>query len=388
VNQMTWSRGDWIAFAALVVAILTLLAALLVVPEFRKLIGLDKAEGGKPARDYQQRPWYESNLLWGPLPVGVSVLLAVVTAMKHDVRWLLWFAAPCFILGFWTMVKHRVRGWSLPGSVMIAGFVIYMGVYWTNAWLGKSEIKEVESKAPTAIATNSSVSQQRLTGQQGGASTQGLQSATPTQPSVAQKKTPSVKPKKRTIQPVQQAALRESVRKQNATPAATTISLPPSSRGVIADGNIFENHPNALEVKDPGTTFTNNTVRNMDATIGNGARADNNDFEGRAATAQALQTQNDGNGASMEAIRKARTRNQVPGAYPDVPWPTANAVLHGSTSGVADQLAQFIDEAQKIAAEFMKDDNAQLIEEKESAWEAEVRVAVVSKSRGSLCSAI
>jgi hypothetical protein len=38
---------------------------------------------------------------------------------------------------------------------------------------------------------------------------------------------------------------------------------------------------NKLEVKDPGTTFTHNTVKNMDTAISNGARADSNLLEGK-----------------------------------------------------------------------------------------------------------
>jgi uncharacterized membrane protein YcjF (UPF0283 family) len=41
---MAWSRNDRITVIALVVAVLTLGAAWLVVPEFRKWIGLDRVE--------------------------------------------------------------------------------------------------------------------------------------------------------------------------------------------------------------------------------------------------------------------------------------------------------------------------------------------------------
>ena len=36
---------------------------------------------------------FESNLFWGPTALGAGIVLAVVAAMKHDLRWLLYFAA-------------------------------------------------------------------------------------------------------------------------------------------------------------------------------------------------------------------------------------------------------------------------------------------------------
>ncbi len=155
---------------------------------------------------------------------------------------------------------------------------------------------------------------------------------------------------------------------------------------VLADGNIYENLPNRLEVKDPGTSFTNNTVLNMDATVENGARADNNLLQGRALpnTGQAeFPVESNGKGADMRAIRAAQNRTQYPGRYPDVPtvpapataspWPTA---LHGSNSTLATQLAQLIDQGRKLGDDFLKDDNAQQLGEKEKAWEGEVRAVL------------
>jgi hypothetical protein len=93
--------------------------------------------------------------------------------------------------------------------------------------------------------------------------------------------------------------------------------------------------PNKLEVKDPGTSFTSNTVRNMDASISNGASASNNLFEGRPNTGRTL-------------------------------------------SSVADQLSELIDNGHKIVAEFLKDDNPQLLSEKERDWEGNTRAVLTS----------
>ncbi len=51
-------------------------------------------------------------------------------------------------------------------------------------------------------------------------------------------------------------------------------------------------------------------------------------------------------------VRKAQTRDQYPGRYPDVTWPVANAVLHGTTSSAADQFTKFVDEGQKVMEGF------------------------------------
>jgi hypothetical protein len=59
------------------------------------------------------------------------------------------------------------------------------------------------------------------------------------------------------------------------------------------------------------------------------------------------------------------------------PLPTASA-LHGSNSGVADQLAQFIDRGHEIEADFLKDNNAELIDEKEKTWDANAEAAVAA----------
>jgi hypothetical protein len=85
-----------------------------------------------------------------------------------------------------------------------------------------------------------------------------------------------------------------------------------------------------------------------------------------------------GKGADLGAINKAQTQNRYPGAYPDVPWPVAKTVLHGTPSSVADQLAAFIDDAHKIVAIFIKDDNSQSLAESEKAWEAEAQSIIAT----------
>jgi len=103
----------------------------------------------------------------------------------------------------------------------------------------------------------------------------------------------------------------------------------------LEDGNIYENQPNKLEGKDPGTTFTNNTVRNMDASVSNGARADNNLLEGKSGTAVSP-TVTGSKGADSAAINAAQTRNQYPGGFPDAPnaTPTREKQPQAAPSGI------------------------------------------------------
>jgi hypothetical protein len=42
---------------------------------------------------------HESNLVWGPIGIGCSIVLTVVAAMPHDLRFLFLVAWPCFVFG-------------------------------------------------------------------------------------------------------------------------------------------------------------------------------------------------------------------------------------------------------------------------------------------------
>jgi hypothetical protein len=108
----------------------------------------------------------------------------------------------------------------------------------------------------------------------------------------------------------------------------------PSNLSDTSNASINNNLINGPQAQTPPNQ-PNNTVRNMDASVSNGASASNNLFEGRPNTGRTL-------------------------------------------SSVADQLAQFIDSAHKIVAEFLEGDNSQLISEKEKAWEAEARSVLLA----------
>lgn len=78
---------------------------------------------------------HESNLAWGPIAIGCSIVLTVVAAMKHDLRFLFFVAWPCFAFGAWHLCK-RIPYRAL--SYWIAGIfcVLVAGILWgLNLWL-------------------------------------------------------------------------------------------------------------------------------------------------------------------------------------------------------------------------------------------------------------
>ncbi len=54
----------------------------------------------------EDRKHHESNLLWGPLGIGASIVITVVAAMKRDLRGLLFLAWPFFVFGIWKLCRH------------------------------------------------------------------------------------------------------------------------------------------------------------------------------------------------------------------------------------------------------------------------------------------
>jgi hypothetical protein len=95
-------------------------------------------------------PWYESNLLWGPFALSVGIILAVVAATKHDLRWLLWFAWPCFAISIWWLSRRtrEVLVVTILGTV-IAG----LGLLWLNNWLRPESVKVAVNALPPQALT-------------------------------------------------------------------------------------------------------------------------------------------------------------------------------------------------------------------------------------------
>jgi hypothetical protein len=162
----------------------------------------------------------------------------------------------------------------------------------------------------------------------------------------------------------------------------------------VVDGNIVENLPNKLEVQDPGTTFTNNTVRGMDADIKHGALADNNDFEGRGGTTQPPKSE--GKGADPVKIWAAQVANVYKctqpcgerGPYPDSPieglppnLPLAKAT-HGSSRFVADELSTLIDEGYVIMHTFFANNDMEALSRSQREWQIKIETIMSNLDPG------
>lgn len=188
--------------------------------------------------------------------------------------------------------------------------------------------------------------------------------------------------------PVESPKRIEPSPKRDAKPETTPPPAHTSTHRLVEDGNIIENQPNKLEVQDPGTTFTNNTVRGMDATVSHGAYADNNDFEGRGEPGKP--SQSDGKGADMVKLWAAQTANVYKcrgpcgaGPFPDDPiegvpsnLPFAKA-LHDSSRFVADQLSSLIDEGNVILYTFLvAGSDMEALKKNEIAWQAKIKTVV------------
>jgi len=79
------------------------------------------------AAESKEAPWWESNLLWGGF-FGL-VLAVVVSAMKEDLRWLLWFAWAFSWPIAWSITKKlsssRLRNACLTIVILIVGLFLY-----------------------------------------------------------------------------------------------------------------------------------------------------------------------------------------------------------------------------------------------------------------------
>ena len=97
---------------------------------------------------------HESNLVWGPVGIGCSIVLAVVAAMKHDLRFLFVVAWPCFIFGLWRLCKFiRYRRFAHV-VVVISGLGIGIGLWLMAIWLRPDAIvarREVATHLPSNV---------------------------------------------------------------------------------------------------------------------------------------------------------------------------------------------------------------------------------------------
>lgn len=78
-----------------------------------------------------------------------------------------------------------------------------------------------------------------------------------------------------------------------------------------------------------------------------------------------------------EIQKLTATNNDVGWPAEAAPMPSARA-LRGSNFAVADQLSQCVDRGHRIVGNFLADDDAQLVSEKEQSWEADARAALIA----------
>lgn len=78
--------------------------------------------------------------------MGAAIVLTVVAAMKHDLRWLLWLAWPSFVFAFWTIIKCVNRVWVRRVAVGACVVVVGTGLYRMDVWL-----RIPEASSPDAL---------------------------------------------------------------------------------------------------------------------------------------------------------------------------------------------------------------------------------------------
>jgi hypothetical protein len=120
--------------------------AVSLIALFGMLMPLQISTGGGRGPDPERSrvPWYETNLLWGPLAVGMGFVLTAVAAVKHDLRWLMWCAAVCFIFSFWALLRRRLRGWLLLVSITVIALIVCGISYQAIVWLSKPGVTAEE----------------------------------------------------------------------------------------------------------------------------------------------------------------------------------------------------------------------------------------------------
>ncbi len=94
-------------------------------------------------------PWYQSTLLWGCLSLCAAVVLTVVAAMKHDVRWLLIFSWPFLCIAAWEFATYFTQSQGKRGSVTASVAVVSaFGLYFLSQWLRPEALGGVTTAEP------------------------------------------------------------------------------------------------------------------------------------------------------------------------------------------------------------------------------------------------
>jgi hypothetical protein len=91
---------------------------------------------------------WERNSFWGSLSLGIGIVLTVVAAMKHDIRWLLILAGPFFLLALWALVKQLKGYWTKIVIMAVGAIAISGGLYCLNVWVSPPPILTDKTSAP------------------------------------------------------------------------------------------------------------------------------------------------------------------------------------------------------------------------------------------------
>lgn len=89
---------------------------------------------------------HESNLFWGPISIGLSIVLTVVAAMKNDLRFLFWGAWLFFSFGAFHL-SRRIRYKALSLWVaFVSSILVGFSLYGLSGWL--QPVKSAPSGTP------------------------------------------------------------------------------------------------------------------------------------------------------------------------------------------------------------------------------------------------
>ncbi len=125
---------------------------------------------------------HESNLVWGPLGIGCSIVLTVIAAMKHDLRFLFYVAWPCFVFGILRLSKRvpyiMLSYWITVASAMLVG----VGLWELSHWLEPPKQTDLSARAASTGASASPLSSVSVPSQAPPVQAHSISKPAPTEP--------------------------------------------------------------------------------------------------------------------------------------------------------------------------------------------------------------
>lgn len=86
-------------------------------------------------RKSNENPWWERNSFWGWFSLGIAIVLTVIAAMRHDVRWLLILSFPCFLGALWALVRQIETSWKKVTIMLVGAIMISGGLHRLYVWV-------------------------------------------------------------------------------------------------------------------------------------------------------------------------------------------------------------------------------------------------------------